>query len=337
MLAYFTCDRIGSETGGGVVTFNESKALKSLGNFKLFNPNPTNNPFEADNLICNQDFSGIKLAHFYSGTFSQTVKNLKSQGTKVVYTAAAHDPELSKQEFEGLGMAYDIPHMTNKDLFDKYVEGYLLADLVICPSTHSESIMKKFGCKNTKVIPHGIYPNHGKLKERPKNFTVGYLGQIGPDKGIRYLIEAWAKLNYKDSILYLAGSQSPELIHYIRYFKKGNYNILGWVKNIEEFYNSISLYVQPSVTEGFGIEVLEAMSFGRPVVCSNGAGAADCIDKCGMAVPKRSADMLAYAIDKYKTSTLPSQEECVNNAKKYSWDIVAEQYKTEWNNILGAV
>ena len=335
MLAYFTCDRIGIETGGGVVTFNESKALESLGDFKLFNPNPTANPFEADEVTANQDFSGIKLAHFYSGTFSETIKKLKAQGTKVVYTAAAHDPDLSKQEFEGLGMSYDIPHMTNKELFNKYVEGYLLADLVICPSTHSESIMKRFGCRNIKVIPHGIYPSHRKVKDRPKNFTVGYLGQIGPDKGIRYLIEAWAKLNYKDSILYLAGSQSPNLINYIRYYKKGNYNIMGWVKNIEDFYNSITLYVQPSVTEGFGIEVLEAMSFGRPVVCSNGAGSSDCVEKCGMVVPKKSADMLAYAIDKFKTSNLPTKEECVDNAQKYSWGIIKQQYKEEWKNLLG--
>lgn len=335
MKAYFTCDRIGTETGGGIVTFHEYNALKEMGELKLFNPNPTANPFESDELTAKEDFSNIKLAHFYSGTFSETIKKLKDQGTKVVYTAAAHDPDLSRQEFEALGIPYDLPHMTDKNLFNKYIEGYLLADLVICPSTHSKSIMEKFGCKNVAVIPHGIHLQKNKIKPKPKTFVVGYLGQIGPDKGLRYLIEAWAKLNYKDAVLYFAGAQSPDLIHLIRYFKKGNYNILGWVNNIADFYNSISVYVQPSVTEGFGIEVLEAMSYGRPVICSNGAGSSDCVNKCGIVVPKRSSDMLAYAIEKYKNNEIPSEDGCISNSQLYSWEIIRQQYKKAWDSLLG--
>lgn len=333
MFGYFTADKIGAQTGGGVVTKNEFEALLNIENAVLFNPPPTSDPFECEKAIDKNSLKDIKLAHFYSGTFPETVKILKSKGSKITYTAAAHDVDLSKKEFENLGMKYDLPHMTNPDLFKKYLECYLLADVVICPSTHSQNVMKNFGCKNVVVIPHGCYET--KLKPFPKTFTVGYLGQIGPDKGLRYLFEAWSLLDYKDCVLNLAGYQSIDLIHMARYFGKGNINIMGFVKEIEDFYNAISLYVQPSVTEGFGIEVLEAMAAGRPVVASDGAGAADCVGDCGLVVPKKDPKKLAEAIDHIKNNMTDEMiEKSQTNARNYTWDKIKKQYIELWKGLV---
>ena len=127
-------------------------------------------------------------------------------------------------------------------LYNQYISSYIDADLVICPSKHSNKVMQEFGCKNTTVIPHGCY--EGVNYPYPKTFSVGYLGQIGPDKGVKYLIEAWAKLNYKDAVLTFAGQQSPYLIHMIRQFGgRANYNILGYVKTLDEFFKSINVYI----------------------------------------------------------------------------------------------
>jgi glycosyltransferase involved in cell wall biosynthesis len=332
MLAYFTADRLGLQTGGGVVTKNEHDALAELGTVELYNPTPTQNPFETEKQIDLGKLKNIKLAHFYSGTFPDVVAELKKNGTKVVYTAAAHDVDLSKQEFESLGLKYDLPHLTNPSLKEKYLSSYLLADIVICPSNHSKQVMENFGCKNVKVIPHGCHALQA--KPYPKTFTVGYLGQIGPDKGLRYLFEAWNMLNYDDAVLNLAGYQSIDLIHMARFFGKGNINIMGFVKNIEDFYNSINLYVQPSVTEGFGIEILEALSAGRPVVASDGAGASDCVGECGIVVPKRNPEALAKAIDSFKNKNITIIENCQNQAKKYTWDKIRPEYIKVWKELL---
>jgi len=334
MLGYFTCDAIGSQTGGGIVTKNELDALTTLGEVKVFNPNPTASPFEAENQIINEDFSNIKLAYFYSGTFSKTIRKLKKQGSKIIYTAAAHDVDLSKKEFESLGLNFNAPHLTDASLFKEYVDGYLLADLVICPSQHSKKIMEKFGCKNVVVVPHGTHIM--KAKAKPSRFTVGYLGQIGPDKGLIYLLKAWANLNYKDAVLTLAGSQTTSLIHIIRQLGKGNFNILGFVKNIEDFYNQINIYVQPSVTEGFGIEVLESLACGRPVIVSDGAGAADCVGDCGFVVEKKSIKKLMEVIDYNKNNNFTTIEECQKQAEKYTWDKIKESYRKEISLILNS-
>lgn len=335
MILFVTADRIGSETGGGIVTKNELEALSTLGNVQVINPVPTENPFDTEKAIPDLDLKNVKLAHFYSGTFPNFVKKLKAAGVKVSYTVAAHDQIESKKEFEILGAPYNFPHMVEKDLYEKYISSYQNSDLVISPSKHSDEINKKTGCSNTLVIPHGTKIVAG--KKIPKTFNVGYLGQYGPDKGVKYLLEAWAHLNYKDANINFAGSQSVLLLNWIRSFKRGSFNIMGYVKRLEDFYNYISVYVQPSVTEGFGIEVLEAMSAGRPVIVSEGAGAADVVKNCGIVVPRRNPKAIAEAIDKYKNNPELILEHGANGKKeslKYTWDSIKSMYIDAWKNLL---
>lgn len=333
MYGYFTADKIGISTGGGIVTRHELEALASIGQTTLWNPEPKQDPFDVERQILHNKLPDLKLAHFYSGTFPDTVKYLKSKGTKISYTAAAHDIDLSREEFAKLGIPYDLPHINNPDLWQKYLQCYLMADVVICPSNHSKQIMEKFGCQNVVVVPHGCHTMQA--KSYPKTFTLGYLGQIGPDKGLIYLIEAWSKLNYKDCALNIAGSQSINILPLVRYFKNGNYNIMGFVKNIEEFYNGISVYVQPSVTEGFGIEILEALATGRPVIASDGAGASDCVTKdCGIVFKKKNVKELMEAIDVMKNRTEDYRQLCQNHAAKYTWEKVKDQYVNVWRQLL---
>ncbi len=333
MYLYVTCDRIGSDTGGGIVTKHELDALRSLGDTDVYNPPCTQNPFEAESSQAEINLDKYKLAHFYAGTFPNLTKRLKEKGIKISYTAAAHSIEDSITEFRSMGVPYDYPHITDPNLWSQYLKSYLTADLVITPSSYSEQIMKSYGCNHTLTIPHGSDPKT--FYPYPKVFSVGYLGQIGPDKGIRYLIEAWSKLNYKDAILTLAGAQSPLLINMIRTIGgSANYNILGFVKTLDELFKSINVYVQPSVTEGFGIEVLESMAFGRPVITTTGAGASDCInDKCRL-VKIRDVDGIAKAIDWYKNNRWDYGVELINHANRYNWTHVRELYKKAWLGLL---
>lgn len=335
MFLYVTNDRIGSETGGGQVTKYELEALATLGQVDVLNPNPTPDPFESEKSLLEQDYSNYKLAHFYAGTFPNLTKKLKDCGVKVTYTVAAHDVDVSRSEFQKLGLNFDFPHLNDPNLFEKYISGYKTADLVICPSKVAEKTNNKYGMAKTTIIPHGHEPIQN--KKHPKNFTVGYLGQCGPDKGIRYLIEAWSILNYKDAVLNLAGLQTPMLLPFIRHFKNGNYNVEGWVDSVQDFYNSCSVYVQPSATEGFGIEVLEAMSAGRPVIVSDGAGASDVVEGCGFIVEKCNALRLAEAIATLKTNQELQTEfskQAEIKSKNYNWTKIKEQYIELWKGML---
>lgn len=351
---FCTADHIGSQTGGGVVTWNESQALRELGGTmeslgaNLINPaaygypnSPYVQDYLADSMLLQLD-PHFDLVHFYSGMFGKTIWRLKAAGAKITQTIAAHDMQLSAEEFAKYGLAYDFPHLVNRTLFMTYVEGQLMADKVICPSAQSAEIVKRYGVVDPIVIPHGIPGPIGTPAPMPQKFTVGYLGQCGPDKGLRYLLEAWSKLNLPNCRLVMAGRGIEQMAPVWQSVGgRGEVEFLGWVKDVNAFYDSISVYVQPSVTEGFGIEVLEAMARGRPVVVSDGAGASNVVsgNTDGFVFPKRDVNQLCEQI-----LTLEHDKGMLENmglaarvsAAFYTWDRIWPQYQMVWKNLLGS-
>lgn len=349
MNLYLTADKVGTPTGGGVVTFHESLALGDLGEKcvvidrdKLLespHPNPRPDPWLFDD-CAERLVVPARLAHIYSGTFTDTVKRLKDQGTRVSYTIAAHSIDESRKEFEELHGSYPFPHLTEPLLWQNYSGGYRLADRVIVPSLYSSSVVKEQGiCDDPVFIPHGCdHVPEEKISPLPKMFTVGYLGAYGPDKGVRYLLQAWKKLNYSDSLLVLGGreSMSPYVNNLINTFGGGNVHRAGWYSDVADFYNSISLYVQPSVTEGFGIEVLEAMMYRRQVICSFGAGASFLCNNIFSTFDIRDVGRLCECIDYFHRENQALQLAGAFNRKRalnYTWDKVEEMYKTTWKEM----
>ena len=360
MNLFITADSLKGWGGGSTVVRKEAEALASLGPCEVWDRDAISqldihhdqlpDPWKWDLILANNidRFAGAKLAHFYAGTFSYTVQLLKKQGCRISYTCAAHDKELSRSEHKKLGIPYDTyyPHMVEPDLWKRYNQGYLDANVIVCPSQHSRACMESYGAKNVVVIPHGVH-----LPETtaplPRSFRCGYLGAYGPDKGVRHLLEAWKQLNYKDGTLVLAGndSTSPWVRHLINEYGGGNIELMGWVPDVKDFYNNISVLVQPSVSEGFGIEVLEALAYGRPVICSNGAGASDCLRNeyllAGMRYSNsEGVDTLAGLISFCKATPEGMADfgrrgrECVKN--HYTWDIVQKQYVETWQKLLSS-
>lgn len=357
-LFYITADQIGTPTGGGTVTFNESLALREFSEEQTqLRRNPVFSSVQAfhrdnlgsdkpepwkwdDTLVSRQDFQYLepKLAHFYSGTFSKTVASLKKRDCKTVYTIAAHDVAISRREHEKMGVNFSqvFPHLCEPSLWSRYIEGYKLADVIVCPSTIAEKTVRAYGPdfenKDIRIITHGCtLPKEEDIKPLPPGLIVGYLGAMGADKGVRYLLEVWKKLNYQDgSLLILAGRDSTTIgKHLLEKYGGGNVYLAGWQKNVRDFYNSINLYVQPSATEGFGCEVLEAMSYKRPVLCSKNAGASDLISDS--VFDPDDIDKLCFIINEIKTNGRDWMDQSgkINRMKSefHSWEIIRSQYK----------
>ena len=350
---FTTADSIGERTGGGVVTKNEYEALKVISNRGPTYPNPA--WLKEDNVsVWMPDEKALqwwqryetdlpKLVHFYSGTFTETVKWLRSKGVIVTYTCAAHDKEVSKEEHLKLEYPFPYLHLTDPKLWDRYSQCYKDADVLICPSQKAAEICTRYGRKGPiEIIPHGCYlPDDVKSMKRGP-FRVGYLGAVGPDKGLIYLLQAWKHLDYRDgSMLVLGGRDSiSSYVHKLLYDHGGGAVCLaGWFENISDFYNDIHLYIQPASTEGFGIEVLEAMVHARIAIASDMAGAADVTIEHPFV--SRNSLKLADRIDQLKQEFVKDWEdyECkgrVNRkkAQDYSWDKVREQYANLWRRLL---
>lgn len=349
MNLYITADAIGTPTGGGQVTYYEQEALRAISErfqaISIDHSFPAKHPFQQDLEILEKvkDVNEpIGLVHCYAGCLTETVKYLKSVGAKVTYTAAAHDIEISKREHESLNIPYDYPHLTDPVLREKYLGGYLNADALVCPSSHSLKVMQRFGAKQPIFgIPHGVNIPET-FTPVPTSFSVGYLGAIGPDKGLKYLLQAWRMLGYKDSKLILAGHHTTSIFMQmmIQHYGGGQIDTWGYVRDISVFYNSICLHCQPSASEGFSLEVLEALSYGRPSIVSLGAGASDCVPSTWV-FEAGDVKEIAAKIDSFKYSVSMSmlnkswQELVRQEVKQYEWPKITERYQVMWRVLMG--
>lgn len=347
---FLTADIVGDWTGGGSVTKHEKLALSQLAEqdgkilksadrtqLKHDGPEPWKWDVAARELIPND----IEFCHIYSGTWPTTVKKLKAQGAKVSISVVAHDRKISMEEHNRVGLAFQFPHLTQEDIWQVYIEGYRQADLIFCPSSVPAEIVRNYGpeFKNKwiEVIPHGCeLPKE--VRPLPKRFVVGYMGCCGgPDKGLRYLLEAWHKLALRDSLLILAGkdSDSPWVTSLINRFGTGTIYQAGWQNNVSDFYNSISVLAVASPTEGFNLEVLEALAHNRIVLCSEGAGAVDLISSNNR-IPVRDVNRLMERIKNYYDNyeLIRSSNQVPHDVSSYTWDKIRQRYIEVWRKLL---
>lgn len=138
--------------------------------------------------------------------------------------------------------------------------------------------------------------------EPTKPFRALYLAHTQPLKGLHYLLDAWTSFDAPDAELVIVGGFSaiPDELRQ-RYEKRihGDPRIT-WVAGThtpEEYYRRASIYVFPSLTEGFGRSTLEAMASGLPVVMTENAGGIVEDGKTGYIVPIRDARALKEKIE----------------------------------------
>jgi glycosyltransferase involved in cell wall biosynthesis len=278
-------------------------------------------------LIKNPD--EMDIAQFYGAGFTLTMKRL--QKSKIVVTVAAHNLDVSLEEWRNFQFFEPPPpHLTDSSLFALLCKGLTEeADVIICPSTSSAKfLVDKFHVKEPTVIPHGTdLPEKWSSEREP--FIVLNLGAFGPDKGQKYLVKAWEIRGFKGELIF-AGNP------YIETLTGGIPDIqcLGYVSEEQkgELYAKSSVYVQSSVTEGFSLSVLEAMSHGTPVIVTEGVGAKDCVEdgKDGFIVKIRNSEELAEKIRYFRDN--PSEvrrmgQNARAKAEKYSWPIIEGKYQ----------
>ena len=359
---------INNITGGGIVSLNLVKALQACSNVKLilsaqdfpenkyegipaFSVNPpsygytgTTNPFFMDymsfHLLPKEQ---IDLVQTYGCPFGLTVEELKREfNSKVVADLAPHNINVSRAEHIKFRGEYPYPHLTNDLLWGLYSRHLRFADVVITHSHSSAKYIKEKARldKDPVVIPHGCYlPT--KIESYPEKFTPGYLGVLGFDKGIPYLVNAWINLfaenpEFTKSVMHIAGQGTEGFKiqdNYKPYFK-----VLGYVENTSDFFNGLSIYIQSSVVEGFGIPPLEAMAHARPVIVAEGAGMSELVTdgKDGFVVPIRDikaiSDKIRYFYENPSEMTRMGKE-AQATASRYTWDIIRGEYEALYSKI----
>lgn len=218
------------------------------------------------------------------------------------------------------------------------------ADFII---TVSESVKKELvkefnlnpdNCIVTPVPPDDTFAakcNAGRLQAVRDKYEIGskkfilFLGNFEPRKNLKTLIDAYAQLPHDmkgEYRLILAGGKgwkSEETKQALESAVKSGADIrhIGFIEDVDRpaLYQAASLFVMPSLYEGFGIPILEAMLSGCPVVASDIPVLRETGGKAALYVnPEKVADM-ALAIEKALTDYPYSSEDMRKNVDRFSW------------------
>ena len=167
------------------------------------------------------------------------------------------------------------------------------ADILLTVSEFSkEEIVKHFGIDRDKitVTPNAVLPIeknidlpkiYNKVGSEKYIFTVG---RIEPRKNFHLLLKAFLELGlYKDGYkLVIIGAADLNYDEYYQYYdaltREEKESIVMDVATFPELvslYKHASLFVFPSLAEGFGIPPLEAIEYGCPLLCSNATAMAE--------------------------------------------------------------
>ncbi|MFA5100769.1 MAG: glycosyltransferase family 4 protein, partial [Candidatus Omnitrophota bacterium] len=99
-----------------------------------------------------------------------------------------------------------------------------------------------------------------------------------------------------------------------------------------DYYQQADVFVMLSRIETFGIVLIEAMAAGLPVVYYDAPGVRDVMqDRCGIKVPLADDDAMAEAVDRLlKDNRIATElsERAMEYAQTYSWDNIAQKYRS---------
>jgi glycosyltransferase involved in cell wall biosynthesis len=213
------------------------------------------------------------------------------------------------------------------------------SDLIITVSRFTAeqvSSLLGFDRSRIRVVAHGVTPPSAML-QRQREKIVLFAGVLQSRKNIVRLVEAFESLP-GDWRLMLAGAATgygaQSILNRIDSSKcRDRIQVLGYVPPAElsTLYSRASVFAFPSLDEGFGIPVLEAMAHGLPVIASNRPSLLEVAREAAMLVDPNRTEDLACALRRLIDD--PSLRDDYSargreRAKAYPWErAIRETYR----------
>ena len=176
----------------------------------------------------------------------------------------------------------------------------------------------------------------------PDRFIL-HVGTLQPRKNISTLLDAFAKLDDKDVCLVLAGGKGwlyDEIFAQIEALGLVDRVIFpGYVadEDLPLWYSAAALFAFPSVYEGFGMPVVEAMACGTPVVASNASSIPEAVGDAGLLFnPQDAAELAERMRDVLNDSNLSAtmRAKGLQHAKKFSWEEAGRETAVIYKQLL---
>jgi glycosyltransferase involved in cell wall biosynthesis len=239
-----------------------------------------------------------------SGSSLLAGRRAKKHGARYVCDrGSAHirsQDELLREEHERWGMPFS--GIDPRAIAREEAE-YAEADFITVPSIFSYRTFVEQGISSDRLglLPYGVNLARFQPVAEPTKgkFDILFVGGMSLQKGIQYLVQAYKKIRHPNKSITFVGMPSQELIEMLKMFNfwPADVKVLGHIQQTElkKIMSRSHVLVLPSIQDGFGMVMAQAMACGCPVIASRNTGGEDLfVDGVdGYLVPIRDVKALA--------------------------------------------
>lgn len=252
---------------------------------------------------------------------------------------------------KGINFLRALNRLVKSDSFVLCISEQTKKDLIEITGIHSERVFVTYLGADDEIF----YPNYnlsqwemirGKFNLPDTPYLLS-LCTLEPRKNLAHLIRCFARVvsntRMKDLSLVLVGAYGWDADDVFRMTElsgiKNKIHFTGFVPDeyLSTIYSHATAFVYPSLYEGFGLPILEAMQCGIPVITSNISSLPEVIGDTGIMVSPTKEDDLCEAITKFVTDH-NLREKCSNKSlersKQFSWDTCIKQTLMAYNSVL---
>ena len=215
------------------------------------------------------------------------------------------------------------------------------ADEIIVLSKGVQDYFKKVYGRETNFIPNGV--NRPKLRAAEqisekfglsKDSYILFLGRLVPEKGIRYLIEAFKQVKTDKKLVIAGGSSDTDSFEReLKDLAKNDERIIftGFVQGslLDELYSNAYIYTLPSDLEEMPLSLLEAMSYGNCCLVSDIPECTEVVEDKALIFKKSDVSDLWEKLQdacNHPENVMELKKEAADFiCKKYDWDDVVEK------------
>lgn len=260
-------------------------------------------------MICSIIIRPCDILWGFNGDSLKVARKLKKQNIKFILDRACPHIEYQNNILtnESKNIGYPYSKFTENSI-KKYVKEYELADMIVVPSEYSASSFEdKHYFSKVRILPldsnisrKSFVPNDQKLIGDKKKLRIGVVGGSFLRKGIIYLLRALNSIKEDNIQLLIRAPQKNILSHEesLNLCKNLDVKFVPYLQNLNDFYKSIDLFILPSIDEGFGMVVFEALMNEVAVIASDHVGSIDGMEdgKHALIFNSGNADQLANKI-----------------------------------------
>jgi glycosyltransferase involved in cell wall biosynthesis len=226
------------------------------------------------------------------------------------------------------------------------------ADRVIVPSEFVKRSVLERGLveeERLRVVPEGFDSRFHPRRDRTRMITVLrkyglsreyvlFVGTLEPRKNLATLLNAFEKLGERDIVLVVVGS--PGWGGSSLGAGSGRVRMLGFVddEDLPDLYRGARLFVLPSLAEGFGLTVLEAMASGTPVIASNLSAIPEVVGDAAILVKPTRVEALTEAMRRVLDDGDLARRlaaDGLRRARRFSWNRAARSTLALYDEVLG--